>query len=211
MKSATLYVNGRNRTIEAGDHGTFYFTLDTRYKDSALSLYAKPEIGYKLKGVYSTGTGSLLSTKTTWHFTPAASGYSIRFTLNPDSYKYTLQPGDASDAKLPYIQAAAKRLEELGYYSPSVSYVSSASMAPSTQTVLPGWKPAITRPCKQPPSGSRWSMIFRIPVSLIKIPGLCSSVRMRCRWCASPIIRRYWQIIRRGRLRKRLRKKLCLM
>ncbi|MDY3240180.1 MAG: transglutaminase domain-containing protein [Anaerovoracaceae bacterium] len=125
MKSATLYVNGRNRTIKAGDHGTFHFTLDTRYKDSALSLYAKPEIGYKLKGIYSTGTGSLLSTKTTWHFTPAASGYSIRFTLNPNSYKYTLQPGDASDAKLPYIQAAAKRLEELGYYSPSVSYVSS--------------------------------------------------------------------------------------
>ncbi|MCI6012622.1 MAG: fibronectin type III domain-containing protein, partial [Firmicutes bacterium] len=126
MKSATLYVNGRNRTIEAGNHGTFYFTLDTRYKDSALSLYSKPEIGYKVQGIYSTGTGSRLSSKATWHFTPAAAGYQIRFTLDPDSYKYTLNPGDSSDAKLPYIQAAARRLEALGYYSPSVSYVSSS-------------------------------------------------------------------------------------
>ncbi len=119
MKNLTLYVNGQNRTFTAGDNGTFYFTLDTRYTNSSLSLYSKPDIGYKLGGVYSTGTGNRLSTKTTYHFTPKASGYSIRFVLNPDSYKYYLAPGESRSSRLPYIRAAAKRLNELGYYNPN--------------------------------------------------------------------------------------------
>ena len=127
MKTAYLYVNGKNRSIEAGNNGTFYFTLDTRYKDSALSLYSKPDVGYKLQGVYNQNTGDLLSTKTTWHFTPTASDYDVRFTLDPNSYKYTLYPGDSQDSKVPYIQAAAKRLAALGYYKPSTSVVSSGS------------------------------------------------------------------------------------
>ena len=118
MKSAKLYVNGRNRTIEAEDHGTFYFTLDTRYTNSSLSLYSVPEVGYKLKGIYSKSTGKLLSTLSTRHFTPGSTGYVLKFALDPGSYKYTLYPGDSSSAKLPYIQAAAKRLYELGYYTP---------------------------------------------------------------------------------------------
>ena len=52
----------------------------------------------------------LVSTQTVRHFTPTAASYEICFTPDPDSYKYTLYPGDASAAKLPYIQAAAKRL-----------------------------------------------------------------------------------------------------
>lgn len=132
MKTAYLYANGKNRSFEAGDHGTFYFTLDTRYKDSALSLYSKPDIGYKLKGVYNQNTGKLLSTKATWHFTPSASDYHIRFTLDPDSYKYTLYPGDSQSSRIPYIQAAAKRLAALGYYDPSTSVISSDSSAAST-------------------------------------------------------------------------------
>ncbi len=119
MKSLSIYVNGMNRTFTAGDNGTFYFTLDTRYTNSSFSLYSNPAIGYKLGGVYSTGTGNRLSTKTTYHFTPKASGYSIRFVLNPDSYRYFLAPGESASTKLPYIQAAAKRLNELGYYDPS--------------------------------------------------------------------------------------------
>ena len=119
MKSLSIYVNGMNRTFTAGENGTFYFTLDTRYTNSSFSLYSSPAIGYKLGGVYSTGTGNRLSTKTTYHFTPKASGYSIRFVLNPDSYKYFLAPGEASSTKLPYVKAAAKRLNELGYYDPS--------------------------------------------------------------------------------------------
>ena len=119
MKNLTLYVNGQNRTFTAGDNGTFYFTLDTRYTNSSLSLYSKPDIGYKLGGVYSTGTGNRLSTKTTYHFTPKASGHSIRFVLNPDSYKYYLAPGESRSSRLPYIRAAAKRLNELGYYNPN--------------------------------------------------------------------------------------------
>lgn len=138
MKKATLYVNGRNRTFEAGNHGSFYFTLDTRYKNTAFSLYSKPELGYKLQGVYSTGTGNLLSDKATWHFTPQASGYQIRFTPNPDSYKYTLNPGDSSSAKLPYIQAAAKRLEELGYYDPSTALIDSGSSGTQMTTAKAG-------------------------------------------------------------------------
>ena len=119
MKNLTLYVNGLNRTFTAGDNGTFYFTLDTRYTNSSLSLYSKPDIGYKLGGVYSASTGSRISTKTTCHFTPKASGYSIRFVLNPDSYKYYLAPGESRSSRLPYIRAAAKRLNALGYYNPN--------------------------------------------------------------------------------------------
>ena len=119
MKNLTLYVNGQNRTFTAGDNGTFYFTLDTRYTNSSLSLYSKPDIGYKLGGIYSASTGSRISTKTTCHFTPKASGYSIRFVLNPDSYKYYLGLGESRSSRLPYIRAAAKRLNELGYYNPN--------------------------------------------------------------------------------------------
>ncbi len=117
MKSLNLYVNGRNRSFTAGDNGTFYFTLNTRYKNSSLSLYSKPDIGYKLGGVYSTGTGNRLSTKTVYHFTPQATGYSIRFVLNPDSYKYYLSTDESRSSRLPYIRAAAKRLNALGYYN----------------------------------------------------------------------------------------------
>lgn len=118
MKELKIYVNGKNRTFRAEDHGTFYFTIDDRYTD-VFSLYSVPDIGYKLEGVYSTVTGNRLSTKTTWHFKPQANGYRIAFTLDPDSYKYTIYPGDSQSYKQGYIQAAAKRLEELGYYSPS--------------------------------------------------------------------------------------------
>ena len=122
MKELTMYLNGQNRTFTAGDNGTFSFTLDTRYTDSAFSLYSKPDTGYKLEGIYSTSTGKLLSTKKTWHFTPQESGYEIVFTLNPDSYKYTIMPGDdtegAQSVKADYLEAAMKRLQELGYYTP---------------------------------------------------------------------------------------------
>lgn len=122
MKEATVYTNGRNRTFTAGDNGTFYFTIDTRYLDSEFSLYSRPDTGYKVEGIYSTATGAKLSTKKTWHFEPKASGYEIVFALDPDSFKYTLNPGDSGERqehKAEYITAAAKRLEELGYYEPS--------------------------------------------------------------------------------------------
>lgn len=118
LKTLSIYVNGRNRTFTAEEHGTFYFTTDSRYVD-VFSLYAQPELGYKLKGVYSTSTGNRLSTKTTWHFKPQAFGYALRFTLDPDSYKYILYPDEARSSRLPYVQAAAKRLAELGYYQPA--------------------------------------------------------------------------------------------
>ena len=119
MKDLTMYVNGSNHTFSAEGSGTFYFTYDKRYKNTSFSLYSKPDIGYKLQGVYSTGTGSRLSTKTTWHFTPEAVGYDIRFALDPDSFQYELAEGDSSQTKLPYVQAAAKRLAALGYYAPT--------------------------------------------------------------------------------------------
>lgn len=119
MKDLTMYVNGSNRTFSAEGSGTFYFTYDKRYTKTSFSLYSKPDIGYKLQGVYSTGTGSRLSTKTTWHFTPKAVGYDIRFALDPDSFQYELAEGDSSQTKLPYVQAAAKRLAALGYYAPT--------------------------------------------------------------------------------------------
>ena len=125
MKSAKIYVNGANRTITAGDNGTFYFTLDTRYTNSSLSIYSKPAIGYKLGGIYSASTATNFSTSSPYHFTPKASGYTIKFVLNPDSYKYSLTPGESRTSRVPYIQAAAKRLAELGYYNPTdYSYLS---------------------------------------------------------------------------------------
>lgn len=117
MKFLNMYVNGANRTFEAGENGTFYFTLDTRCKGKEFSLYSKPDIGYKLGGIYSTGTGNLISQKTTYHFTPKATGYRISFALDPDSYKYTIMPGDSQSYKAKYIQAAVKRLSALGYCS----------------------------------------------------------------------------------------------
>lgn len=134
MKDLTIYTNGRNRTFHAGDHGTFYFTLDTRYTDSAFSLYSRPELGYKVEGIYSTSTGEKLSAKKTWHFTPKAPGYDIVFCLDPNSYKYTLTPGDTQDSKIPYIQAAAKRLETLGYYQPKAYVYDSYTGTYSTYT-----------------------------------------------------------------------------
>jgi len=123
MKELTVYTNGQNRTFTAGDNGTFYFTIDTRYLDSEFSLYSRPDTGYKLEGIYSTATGKKLSSKKTWHFEPNASGYEIVFALDPDSYKYTIIPGDdmegAQDYESPYLEAALKRLQELGYYTPS--------------------------------------------------------------------------------------------
>lgn len=123
MKNLTIYVNGQNRTFTAGDNGTFYFTLDTRYTDESFSLYSRPDVGYKVEGIYSTATGDRLSTKKTWHFTPKAAGYDIVFCLDPDSYKYTILPGDDVDGdkeyKADYLTAAMKRLTELGYYTPS--------------------------------------------------------------------------------------------
>ena len=49
MKDLTIYLNGQNRTFTAEDNGTFYFTLDTRYKDSSFSLYSQPDVGYKVE------------------------------------------------------------------------------------------------------------------------------------------------------------------
>lgn len=115
MKFLNMYVNGANRTFETGGNGTFSFTLDTRHKGNEFSLYSIPDTGYKLEGIYSTGTGNLITQKTTYHFTPKASGYNISFALDPDSYKYTLMPGDSQSYKSKYLQAAVKRLSELGY------------------------------------------------------------------------------------------------
>lgn len=115
MKFLKMYVNGADRTFEAGDNGTFYFTLDTRYKGQEFSLYSKPDVGYKLGGIYSTGTGAFVSDKTTYHFTPKAAGYRLSFVLDPDSYKYTIMPGNSQSYKVKYLRAAVKRLAELGY------------------------------------------------------------------------------------------------
>ena len=45
-------MNGSNRTFSAEGSGTFYFTYDKRYTKTSFSLYSKPDIGYKLQGVY---------------------------------------------------------------------------------------------------------------------------------------------------------------
>lgn len=118
MKELTLYINGRNRSFIAEDHGTFSFTIDNRCKNQEFSLYSAPDVGYKLEGVYSKATGNHLSTKSTWHFTPKAVTHLIRFEPDPDSYVCTLTEGDSQQFKVKYIQAAAKRLAELGYYMP---------------------------------------------------------------------------------------------
>ncbi len=122
LTSLKIYVDDENRSFTAGENGTFYFTLDTRYEDSSLSIYSKPAIGYKLGGIYNASTGKKYSSKSPYHFTPKATGYTIKFVLNPDSYKYYLKEGESRSSRVPYIQAVAKRLSELGYYNPSSSY-----------------------------------------------------------------------------------------
>lgn len=117
-ENLTLHINGKNRTFTSGENGHFYFTIDNRYKNEEFSLYSKPDIGYKLDGIYNAATGKRLSTKSSWHFLPKADSYIVKFILNPDSYKYSLKQSDSQDYKIPYIRAAAKRLAALGYYNP---------------------------------------------------------------------------------------------
>lgn len=115
MKELKLYINGRDRTFSAEENGTFWFTVDNRCKGQEFSLYSKPNIGYKLGGIYSTATGNLISKKTTYHFAPKAVGYRLNFVPDPDSFKYTFKAGDSQSYKVKYLRAAAKRLSVLGY------------------------------------------------------------------------------------------------
>ncbi len=114
MKDLSIYVNGSNRTFQSGDNGTFYFTINTAYKNSSFSLYSRPDIGYKVDGIYDAD-GQKVAARKTYHFTPKSGSYKISFGLDPNSYKYTLSKDDSQGSKKPYIKALVKRLTALGY------------------------------------------------------------------------------------------------
>ena len=74
-----------------------------------------PDIGYKVKGFYNKN-GKKLTAYKSYSMNPTSGSYNVVFSLDPNSYKYTLQIWQNADTYKPYNLAAQKRLKELGYY-----------------------------------------------------------------------------------------------
>ena len=118
IHEAVVYLVGDNRSFKVEDHGSFYLTYDKK-SEKPLTITSVPDIGYTVKGVYSQRTGALLSSKESYSTYPSASGYIIKFELDPESYEVKVNPGDVLIDNIPYYQAIARRLNELGYYNPA--------------------------------------------------------------------------------------------
>lgn len=159
LKNLTLDINDFNRKFKAGYNGTFYFTMDANNVNS-LSLYCQPDIGYKLKGIYNGKTNRRISQKAERHFTPGISDYRIRFMLDPDSYQYTLYAGDSASYKLPYIQAAAKRLKALGYYKPTSTAGTEKSYTSALQKATSAFKQNNGLVASATIDQPAWSLLF---------------------------------------------------
>lgn len=114
LTNLNIYANGKNRTFEAESNGNFGFNLITKNRNGIFSLFANPDIGYKLDGVYDANDQKI-SYRNAFSFNPKSGTYTLKFTLDPNSFKYELNLGDSSNAKKPYITAVAKRLNALGY------------------------------------------------------------------------------------------------
>ena len=117
---AAYTYNKKDRSITATGHGTFGFILNLDNRNP-LTIYSKPDLGYKIGGIINTASGKSLSKKKTYSFKPLCLNLEIRFVPDPDSYKYYLTPtSDYTGSRVKYLQAAAKRLNELGYYTPYI-------------------------------------------------------------------------------------------
>lgn len=114
LKKVKIYANKRNTTITSGDNGYIYITY-TKSKRYKLRTFFVPDIGYKVKGFYNKN-GKKLTAYKSYSMNPTSGSYNVVFSLDPNSYKYTLQIWQNADTYKPYNLAAQKRLKELGYY-----------------------------------------------------------------------------------------------
>lgn len=120
LTSVKYYDGSKVRTITAVSNGTFTFNY-SKSLSKPVTVTGTPDIGYKVLGVYNGSTGSRVTTSKTYTFKPTASSYKIKFTLNPDSFKYTLKTGNNTTKVKPYNLAAQKRLKALKYYTGSLT------------------------------------------------------------------------------------------
>ncbi len=119
LKTATIAVAGRNVNLSAKENGTFSLALN-KNSGRQLTIYSNPDIGYKVKGIYSEYSGRNLSTKATYRFTPGSSSFYLEFELNPEGYRYYLYSYNNTSKTKPYNLAVQKRLSQLGYFSGSI-------------------------------------------------------------------------------------------
>lgn len=124
LKELSIKIKGKNRFFAAEEHGTFAFYYQNRYWGYTSTIYAKPDIGYKVKGIYD-GSSQKITRKKIYHFIPTKRDYTIKFTLNPYSYKYFIGLNESAKSKLRHIKAAAERLSELGYYTGDIDKITS--------------------------------------------------------------------------------------
>ncbi len=126
LQEAKLYANNKNITITAGDNGVFQFKYDAS-KEKEVEVRSKPNIGYKVQGIYN-GSGQKVSSAKTFYMNPGSYSYEIRFQLDPGSYQYYLYEGRNGSAIKPYTKAAQKRLKALGYYDGTIDGVYDGEM-----------------------------------------------------------------------------------
>lgn len=124
LKELSIKIRGKNRYFECGDNGTFSFNHQTGRWGYTTTLLSKPDIGYKVKGIYDDN-GKKISSKKVYKFIPTLRDYKIEFTLNPKSFKYALNLNENAKHKVGHIQAVAKRLNELGYTTLDLKNVTS--------------------------------------------------------------------------------------
>lgn len=117
LKSLKYYFNKKDRTITSNGHGTFGIKL-LEGKSKPLTIYSKPDLGYKVGSIVNKSNGRTLSKKKTYVLKPECLNIIINFVPNPESYVYYLSPERLNDKSVCYLQAVTKRLYELGYYTP---------------------------------------------------------------------------------------------
>lgn len=132
LKDATIYANGKNVYIHAGNNGVFQLKYDSS-KSKKLEIRYKPDIGYKVKGLYNGSGKQVSSARSKYAMNPGSRTYELRFTLDPDSYVYQLYNGRNSSTIKPYTKAAQKRLKALGYYEGAIDGIFDEEMAEITK------------------------------------------------------------------------------
>ena len=162
LKDATIYANGRNVNITAGDNGAFQIKYNAANKNK-LQVIFKPNIGYKVEGFYN-GDGKLVTTASSYAMNPGWKTYDVTFCLDPDSYKYELSNGKNTSDVNAYNMAAQKRLSALGYYTGSINGVFGDEMEEAVKTFQLANKVTVTGVI----NSATWSKLFS---PAIKNPG----------------------------------------
>ena len=144
----------KNRTITGDGHGSFWFTYSSTAKYK-LKLYFTPDLGYKLDGLY-TAEGKRLTGKASYSTTIKYDNYIVKFTPDPDSYKYTLKLYQNYGDFAAYNTAARDRLKDLGYYLTTPDGYYDYSM----MTAVTNFQAAYNLPATGEIDQLTWSVLF---------------------------------------------------